>query len=346
MSFLRTKIANDDYRISLVIGCIAEDLDKCSDLITSLGDNLQHIQEIICVVSNLPLSKKLNLLEKARLIGKDINILRYEKTIMPGEARNIGTRESSCPFIAFLDVSTKPESNWLENSLQLLKNSGRQGILGRTRYIGKTLFEESFISATYGSKPLFTVPGTLISRNLINEIGHFLPSARCGEDAEWIRRALYFQDSIKNIKAIPLTYYNLIGKKFLELCSKWYRNYYVACYDDLLVYQKQKYFYIIFFSLLAIVTAINWNNYMWSINRTPHLYVPHITKATTFLLLFIYLFVRGILLPLRKGVPLFKKGIKHIFLTLAISINIDCIKVMAFTMASFRRLFSLNNKSS
>ena len=59
------------------------------------SDNLNYIQEVICVVSNLPSSKKLNLLEDASFIGKDINISTTKKISTSTEKKDIPFHRSS-----------------------------------------------------------------------------------------------------------------------------------------------------------------------------------------------------------------------------------------------------------
>ncbi|WP_320675297.1 glycosyltransferase family A protein [Prochlorococcus sp. MIT 1341] len=324
-------------RISLVIGCLADDLDKCRSLMLGLKDNRKYIKEIVCVVSNLSKKYLHKASELEKLIDTPTNMLFFESIILPGEARNIGVKLSKCSYIAFLDVNTVPEVDWLEIALTHLDKSDNQGILGRTRYIGETIFEKSFIASTYGSNPLYTVPGTLISRSLLNEIGYFIPSARCGEDGEWINRALYFQRSIKVASASPLKYRNLIGRNFPELCKKWFTNYYLASYGDLLIYQKQRYIYIIFFAVLSLGLASCWNPSFAGWDTDAVLYIPHVSKITVFTLLTIYFILRGILLPKNKGVPIIRNGFIPFFLTLLISISLDLVKTFAFIISTIDR---------
>ena len=45
--------------------------------------------------------------------------------------------------------------------------------LGRTIYKYSNDFEKLFIGATYGFKPLYTIPGSLIKKDLFAKIGWF-----------------------------------------------------------------------------------------------------------------------------------------------------------------------------
>ena len=50
------------------------------------------------------------------------------------------------------------------------------------------------------------------------------------------------------------------------------------------------------------------------------------------------LIFRGILLPIKKSVPIFRLGLNNILLILVISIALDFTKTIAFTRSSFDRL--------
>ncbi len=330
----------DGCHVSLVIGCLAEEIDRCRLLILGLKENLKYIREIVCVVSSLPSQINAKDLGLGNLVNASVEIYSYEDTIFPGAARNIGIRKTKYPYIAFLDVNTEPEPDWLEIAINKLINSDTQGTLGRTKYVGKSLFEKCFIASTYGDNPIFTVPGTLISRNLINQIGFFIPSARCGEDAEWIRRAIYFHKSIRCSDVSTLKYRNIIGRGFKELSSKWFRNYYLACFEDLLVYQRQRYLYIIFFATISLLVAFGWNTSGRALagwNVDSFLYIPHISKITAIFLATFYFVFRAFLLPIAKGVPILRVGLKTMLMIVIISFSLDLVKTAAFAKSTLDR---------
>ena len=95
-----------------------------------------------------------------------LNIIR-KKRLNPGQARNLGLDKNTDEYVAFLDVSTIPEDNWLEKTLGLINDKNLNGVLGSTKYIFKTSFEKCFIAATFGEKNLRTVPGAVFKRKFL-----------------------------------------------------------------------------------------------------------------------------------------------------------------------------------
>ena len=100
-----------------------------------------------------------------------------------------------------------------------MKHKNLRGILGNLKFIGINEFEKCFISATYGNNPLNSVPGTLIERTLLQEIGFFMPNTRSGEDAEWIYRSKFFYPKLIQAEVIPCKYVGLKGLDFISLCK-------------------------------------------------------------------------------------------------------------------------------
>ena len=192
-------------------------------LFNNLDQNINHLKEIICVVSGVcNLEKRLEVLELNKILNIKIEFIILENIIMPGEARNIGISKSSCDYICFLDAHPLPASSWLSNSIKVLENKNLRAILGKLRFVGINEFEKCFISATYGNNPLSSIQGTLIEKKLLQEIGYFIPKTRSGEDAEWMNRAKYFYPKMNQLDVIPCKYIGLKGLNFFELCNKWY----------------------------------------------------------------------------------------------------------------------------
>ena len=293
-------VLNSQIKVSLVIPVSVKDIEKFIFLIENLKKNIDYTYEIIAVINDCTYLKKNLNIDQLKLItnGKLINIFKNKK-LCPGEARNIGLNLSKGNYIAFLDVNTIPESNWLENSLKLLVNNP-DGFLGRTIYKYSNDFEKLFIGATYGFKPLYTIPGALIKKDLFAKIGWFLPFVRSGEDSDWIKRCLLFNKNIKNKKCPTINYFGLRNKTFSYLCKKWFK-YYSSSSAEVQIFQRQKYLYFFFIAICLIFISFNWNYMFSQWEEDSIFYLPHITKIMLTTIVAIYTVIRIIWLPLFKG---------------------------------------------
>ena len=134
--------------ISLVIGTIFKDLHELKLLFNNLDQNINNLNEIICVVSGVSnRENRLEVLELNKILNINIDFVILENIIMPGEARNIGISKSNCDYICFLDSHPLPDPNWLSNSIRVLENKKLRGILGKVKFIGLNEFEKCFISS-------------------------------------------------------------------------------------------------------------------------------------------------------------------------------------------------------
>ncbi len=319
----------DKKEISLVIGSVYDDLDELVILFNHLDNNIDHLGEIICVVSGVNnIEKKQDLSILKSLLNIKIEIISLDRIVMPGEARNIGIIESKCEYICFLDSHPLPNKDWLFNSKKILKEKNLRGVFGRCKYIGINEIETCFIAATFGSEPLYTVPGTLIEKKLLTEIGFFIPYTRSGEDAEWRSRAKLFHPRINQTKVSPLIYKGLKGKNFLDLINKWYLYYQSTYLTSSFV--SQRILYISYLVIFSIFLAFSWNDQVADWDENSILYAPHISKILCSLIIFIYLFYRLFLLPINKKVNIFKFNIIQFLKFSFISVILDLVKVIAF----------------
>ena len=314
--------------ISLIIGSIYEDLNYLNLLFDSLGRNINYLSEIICVVSGVDTIEKINKVSKLKNKLKiKSEIISIENYMMPGEARNVGINKSKCRYICFLDSHPLPDSNWLANSIEILKNKNLRGILGSLKFTGINEFEKCFISATYGNNPLKSVPGMLIEKTLFQEIGFFMPNIRSGEDAEWINRSKYFYPKLMQSEVIPCKYIGLKGLNFINLCKKWYE------YSKMTVnprFYSQRILYFSFLITFALLIAFGWNDKVADWDENSFYYVPHIAKIIISLIFLIYFIYRMIILPIRKNVNVFKFNFIEFSKFIFISIILDFIKLIAF----------------
>ena len=314
--------------ISLVIGTIFEDLNELKILFNNLDQNINYLKEIICVVSGVcnP-EKRLEVLELNKILNIKIEFIILENIIMPGMARNIGISKSTCNYICFLDSHPLPDSNWLSNSIRVMETNKLRGVLGKLKFSGLNEFEKCFIAATYGNKPLNSIPGTLIEKKLLQEIGYFIPKTRSGEDAEWINRLKYFYPKMTHSEVIPCQYIGLKGMNFFELCTKWYE------YGKITVnprFYSQRLVYFSFLITFTLFLANSWNDKVANWDQNSFFYLPHISKIMVLLIFIIYFIYRMLILPIKKNVKVFNFNLIEFSKFFVMSLTLDFIKLIAF----------------
>ncbi|MBO8219574.1 glycosyltransferase [Prochlorococcus marinus] len=319
---------NIKKEFSLIIGCLYKEIAEIKFLIEKLDENNKFLSEIICVISDINQLEQKRVLSLLKNITKiKLELVFFRRVVLPGEARNIGIDKSSFNYLCFLDSHTLPEKNWLSISIKIMEEKNLRGILGRTRYIGLNEFEKCFIAATFGNIPRHTLPGTLIEKKLINQIGFFIPNKRSGEDSEWIHRCLAFEKNIKQINVMPLNYIGLKDLNFIDLCTKWYKNYSSACLNNSLIFQR--FYYLSFSTISIILIALSWNDKVAKWDENSLFYLPHISKITFLFILIIYILFRLIILPSKKNINFFKLNFFQFIRFSLISIILDIIKFIA-----------------
>ena len=260
-----------------------------------------------------------------------LKIISIHNRLFPGSARNIGCKEAKETYISFLDVNTIPSSDWLSISFNNVISSKNKIVFGSTKYIAKSNLEKLFIYATYGDKPVKTLPGTILHADILREIGLFLPHIRAAEDTDWLIRAEQFS-YFQNEKQASVLSYSSVPKNIVKLSRKWFRNY-RSCSPVVFHLESHKSIYFLAGNLLFLFIAFNWNNLIADWKESNFLYLANITKITFGFLILFYSFIRGILMPKRRGTSLrVLLPIKWIWIVL-ICLILDISKLLAFIAA-------------
>jgi len=288
--------------------------------------------EIVIVDSS---ENKLLIPEDFKLFTKKLNIrllIIYEKDLYPGHARNVGISNSKNTLLAFLDTSTFPSNRWLSSGLNLINIKNNEGVWGNTFYKADTFTSKIFRACTFGENPIRTFPGSIFNKNIFDRCGLFIETTRAGEDGDWMSRADLHEIKISSPEEV-LSYNKLNFMSIKKLIKKWFRNYQHTSKLPFFSAHKSYYYYGI--SFIAVLVAYNWNRVLAAWDRESIFFIPNITTISVISIFIIYILIRGILLPRKKGVNIrFIFPINFIFIFF-LSALLDLTKALAFTFSKF-----------
>jgi hypothetical protein len=255
---------------------------------------------------------------------------KYSIGTLPGEARNIGLELANSELIGFIDVQTLPRPQWLESSISALARQDVGGVWGCTLFIAQSRFERVVRDSFYGLQPRRTLPGSVFRREIFRKTGNFVEWVRAGEDTEWMMRLKVHKIPMFCTTSASIDYVGLIGLDMKKLSKKWLRNY--SASQDLPHLLHQKLLMCMVLYPLLVLIAFNWNYLLadWRIDSI--FYIGHITKVATILPVLIYVIVRGLVLPLKRGVKIMQLFPTRIFAILAVCLIADLVKVLAFAL--------------
>ena len=325
--------------ISLVIpaACGQQDLIP---LITALGKSRALPAQLIVVdvlgtLNDVEFLIRSNLTVRPELKSVRITTVCSSTNLFPGAARNLAISESLFPVLAFLDVNTIPSSDWLLDSYSQLYSLRSSFVQGCTTYSYLTYFQKIVSMAVYGWLPIPTLPGSLMTRRFLAQVGEFLPNIRAGEDTEWLHRVKSFISTDAPLSRNPLLYVSLPNNLF-ALGKKWLRNY-SSSVSIVTLIDAQRVAYL--FSLLSalLLVALCWNSFFAEWNMASPFYVPNIAKIVVFSIVTAYISLRAFLLPFSRGVRLSALlPFNWIPITL-ITFYLDFLKLLVFICAPFLR---------
>jgi glycosyltransferase involved in cell wall biosynthesis len=258
-------------------------------------------------------------------------VYEYVKCAYPGKARNIALGLSNGEMIAFIDVQTIPRPNWLELSLlKLFEKSGTYGVLGATYFSAQTRFERLVRDGFYGAMPRKTLPGSVFRRQVFEIAGQFIDWARAGEDTEWMLRLEVLKVATDYSSATLIDYVGLAGINIKLLLKKWFRNY--SASRVLPHFFPQKIFLWLVLYPLIVLIAFNWNYLIADWRMDSPFYIGHVTKTAVILPILIYVIVRGLVLPMRRGVGIWRLLPLRFLAITCVCFMADFVKILVFSL--------------
>jgi hypothetical protein len=267
--------------------------------------------------------------------NQSINLIyKYKSIALPGEARNIGLRMVSTDLIAFIDVQTIPSNEWLEASLKILADNLILGVWGSTSFIADSKFERVVRDSLYGTKARTTLPGTVCRREVFARVGQFVDWVRAGEDTEWMLRVKLLKLNFFSPTKCFIEYVGLKDLTLNQMLKKWYRNYGSA--RDLPHFFPQRLFLWVVIYPFILLLAFNWNFLFADWRMDSSLYIAHITKIVLILPILTYLILRGIILPLKRGLDIRNLLPLRFIQIIGVCFMADMIKIIVFSLPTHK----------
>ena len=317
------------HEISVIIPS-NHDQNELFNLISALCNQTFKPFEIIVIDSSvLGVFRSLEICLICKKYGIKFNF-EHRDYALPGDARNIGLSIASGEFIAFIDVQTIPRPYWLESCLNTLHLESADGVFGATYFRANNRFERIVRDGFYGNLPRRTLPGSVFKREVFHKAGQFIDWVRAGEDTEWMLRLEVLKIPIVFIQNPLIDYGGLVGLDIHQLLEKWHRNYTASRELPHFVPQKLLLWLVIYPFLFLI--AYNWNYLVANWNVDSPFYIGHVTKIAAILPFLSYFLLRGLILPLKRGVDIFQLLPLRFLLIISVCFLADLVKIFVFSI--------------
>ena len=201
--------------------------------------------------------------------------------LYPSEATNFASKESTGDVLAFLDMSTFPEKNWISNSIKYIEE-GYDLVFGKTKYKSQSIFQNAVHLSTFGKLPQESNPGTLIKKS-VYEKNPMLEGVRAGADLEWRdRMKKSFRTFTPNIHNLV---YSSLPKSLISFLKKMFIYQMHSALVNIQINVKDIFFAI--FLILSSLVVSRWNHIVgWE----SVFFIPHITKV--YLIVFCLFFLQ------------------------------------------------------
>jgi len=110
----------------------------------------------------------------------------FEGTNNPASSKNVGIKNATTTWIAFMDCGLKFPSNWLKQQWDFVQSNALDVVSGVCLLKGVGIIDTAAVSQTYGfDRKRPCVPSTLVKRSVFEQTGLFLENRRAGYDYAW-----------------------------------------------------------------------------------------------------------------------------------------------------------------
>ncbi len=235
-----------------------------------------------------------------------------------GIGRNIGIQAATCEWIVIVDCGMVPVPSWLENLEDTQRSKGVEAVFGTCLYQPMTAFQKALCAVAWGSQAVPVVPCSLFHRSIFNSVGMFREDLEAVEDREWTRRFLEYFNSRCVMEDAVTPHYDVPGDVG-AVYGKWFR--YSRCVVRAGVLGDAQAVYFLGIPLAIMAVASSWKMAVG--------------------LIIVYAGLRGVVMPLRKGVSgfwLIQPGNFVRVLTIA-SVKKRSVRFLAYSAREFRQSF-------
>ena len=270
--------------ISIVIPARDDDISIFSKTLESINNQKVKPTEVILVDSSSNVRIK-NAFDKFNL-GKIIKIYEKIPPAFAGKSTNHGLKIASSDLIGLLDTKTSPDSDWIKDYLECLKNNDIDIIFGSTRFFGNSSFQNLVKDCSYGNDYHETVPGTILKKSIIHDGNLFNENSRSGYDIEWrtkIKREFNFKNPRKGYIS-----YETLSQNIKKLTKKYFSYSFSSALID--IQSNQKEIYLSIFLILSLLIVPRWNYLIGGWDANP-LYIPDIAKKYLLALSVLFLLI-------------------------------------------------------
>jgi glycosyltransferase involved in cell wall biosynthesis len=251
---------------------------------------------------------------KVKLLAHD-----GSRVYLPGKSRNIGIKNSSFDWVAFLDVGVVADREWLLRIWNYAYEKELTGVLGYCRFIAKKPFKLALCAVSCGVGNMqVTLPGALLHKVNFEKIGYVPENLRAAEDLVWKNKFIdcygevYCKDAFIEYSTFP--------GGFILAAKKW------IIYSTNNVKAKVTFLQSILFPLFFLFLV---SCFLLSTKLSIILLIP-------------YVFLRSIVDPIRRSRDFywFKNYLSAFPLAIILAIVIDVSKAIGFSYGWYKRVVS------